>query len=59
MKVDNGKGDNIQEKLENNDREIQLEDKNLIFKPIWKDNAGGYLQGVRRCCLSIIKKRKR
>lgn len=59
LKVDNRRGDNTSERLENNDGEVQLEDKNLIFKPIWKDNAGEYLQRVSRCGLLITEKCKR
>lgn len=30
----------------NIDRGVQLEVKDHSFKPIWKDDAGGYLRGV-------------
>ena len=39
-------GGYIQEGLGDNDGEVPLEVENPIFRPVWKDNAGGYLRGV-------------
>ena len=58
LEVDNGRGDNTQG-LGDNDGGVQLEDENSIFRPFWKDNAGGYLQGVRRCSSSTTRKCER
>ena len=57
--MNNRKGDNTQKRLGDNDKRIQLEDEDLIFRPVWKDNSGGYLQGVRECGLSSIQKHER
>lgn len=57
--VDDGRGDNTQEGLGDIDGGIQLEDEDPIFRPVWKDNAGGYLRGVRGCGSSTTRKRER
>lgn len=54
-----GRGNNTQEGLGDNNGGVQLEDKNPIFRPVWKDNAGGYLRGVRESGSSTTKKRER
>ena len=59
LEVDNGRGDNTQEGLGDNDGGVQLEDEDPIFRPVWKDNAGGYLRGVRGCGSSTTEKRER
>lgn len=56
--LDDGRGDNTQEGLGDNDGGVQLEDKDPIFRPVWKDNAGGYLRVVRGCGSSTIRKRE-
>lgn len=43
LEVDNGRGNNIQERLGYNNKEVQLKDENPIFKPVWKDNIDRYL----------------
>lgn len=57
--MDNGREDNTQEELRDNDERVQLEDQNPIFRPVWKDNTGRYLWGVRGCSLSTTEKRER
>ena len=56
--VDDGRGDNTQEGLGDNDGGVKLEDKDPIFRPVCKDNAGGYLRGVRGCGSSTTRKRE-
>lgn len=50
-------GDSILERLENNNG-IQLEIQKYTIMPIWKNDAGGYFWGNRRCDSSATKKRK-
>ena len=59
LEVDDGRGDNTQEGLRDNDGGVPLEVEDPIFRPVWKDNAGGYLRGVRRCDSSTTEKRER
>ena len=59
LEVDDGRGDNTQEGLRDNDGGVPLEVEDPIFRPVWKDNAGGYLRGVRGCGSSTTEKRKR
>ena len=59
LEVDNRKGDNTQEGLGDNNGGVQLEDEDPIFRPVWKDNAGGYLRGVRGFGSSTTEKRER
>ena len=54
------RGDNTCESLGDDDNGgIQLRVKERIFKLAWKDNAGDYFQGIKRCGLSAIKKREK
>ena len=48
---ENRRGDSTQEGLRDNNGEVlvQLEVKDHSIQPVWKDNAGGYLQGIRGC----------
>lgn len=54
-----GRGDNTKEGLGNNDRGVQLVVEDHSFKPIWKDDADGYLRGVRGCGSLTTEKRER
>ena len=38
---------------------VQLEVKDQSFRPIWKDDAGEYLRGIRERGSSAIEKRER
>ena len=42
-----------------NDGGVQLEVKDQSFRPIWKDDAGEYLRGIRERGSSAIEKRER
>ena len=42
-----------------NDGRVPLEVEDPIFRPVWKDNAGRYLRGVRGCGSSTTEKRER
>ena len=55
--VDSGGGDNTKEGLEDNNGGVQLKVEG--FRPVWKDDAGGYLRGLRGCGLSTTEKRER
>ena len=57
--VDNRRGNGTQEGLGDNDGGIQLEVKDRSFRPVWKDNAGEYLRGIRGCGSSATEKRER
>ena len=59
LEVDDGRGDNTQEGLGDNNRGVLLEVEDPIFRTVWKDDAGGYLRGVRGCGSSTIEKRER
>ncbi len=59
VEVDNRRGDNTHERLGDQDGEVQLGDKKRSFRPVWKDNPGSYLQGMKRCGSLAIEKRKR
>ena len=38
---------------------VQLEVKDQSFRPVWKDDAGEYLRGIRGCGSSATEKRER
>lgn len=59
MIVKDGRRDNIQEKLEDNNRRVQLESKEQIFKPTWEKDTGEYFQRVQRYSSSITNKYER
>ena len=54
--VDNGRGDGTQERLGDNNGGVQLELEDHSFKPVWKDDAGHNLRGVRGCGSSATEK---
>lgn len=57
--MDIGRGDNTKEGLEDNDGGVELEVDDHNFRPVWKDDAVGYLQGVRGCGSSTTEKWER
>ena len=38
---------------------VKLGDKERSFRPVWKDDAGSYLRGMKGCGLSATEKRER
>ncbi len=56
---ENGGGDSTQEGLGDNDEGVQLEGKEHIIQPVWNDNSGEYLRGIRGCGSSAKEKRER
>ena len=52
-------GDGTQEGLGDDNGGVQLEAKKHIIVPVWKDDAGGYLRGIRGCGSSATEKRER
>ena len=57
--MDNRDEENIYEGLGDNDGGLLLNVEDRSFRPIWNDNAGGYLRGMRGCGLLATKKRER
>ena len=57
--MDNKKGDNTHAGLGDQDGEVQLRDKERSFRPVWKDDAGSYLQGMKGCGSSATEKQER
>ena len=57
--VDNRAGENKYEGLGDNDGGVLLGVEERSFKPIWNEDTGGYLQGIRRCGSSATKKREK
>lgn len=51
-------GDGTQEGLGDDIGEVQLEAKKHIIVPVWKDDAGGHLRGIRRCGSLATEKRE-
>lgn len=51
--ADDGRGDNTKEGLGDDDGGIQLEVEDNNFRRVWKDDADGYLQGVRELEKSV------
>ena len=47
------------EGLGDDDEGVQLEGKERTFKTNWREDAGGYLRGVRGCGSSATEKRER
>ena len=46
---ENGGGNSTQKELGVNDESVQLEVKEHVIQPVWNDDLGEYLQGIRRC----------
>ena len=59
VEVDNKRGDNTYERLGDQDRRVQLGDKKRSFRPVWKNDEGSYLRGMKGCSLSAIEKQER
>lgn len=57
--IENKRGDSTCEGLGNNDGEVQLKSRERTFKPTWREDAGGYLWGLRGCRSSATNKRER
>ena len=56
----NIRGDNICEGLGDDDNGgVQLRVEERIFRPAWKDKAGGYLRGIKGCGSSVTQKREK
>lgn len=49
LEMDNGMGDNTQVGLGDNDFRggLQLEENDPSFRPVWKNEVGGYSRGVK------------
>ena len=56
--MDNKRGDNTHEGLGDHDG-VQLGVEEHSFRPIWKDDAGSYLQGMKGCGSSATEKREK
>ena len=54
--VDNRDEENIYEGLGDNDGGLLLNVEDRSSRPIWNDNAGGYLRGMRGCGSLATKK---
>ena len=52
-------GDGTQEALEDDNGGVQLEAKKDIIVPVWKDDVGGHLRGIRGCGSLATEKCKR
>ena len=52
-------GDGTQEGLGDDNGGIPLEVKKNVVVPVWKENAGGYLRGIKGCSSSATEKRER
>ena len=59
VEVDNRRGDNTHAGLGDQDGGVQLGDKERSFRPVWKDDAGSYLRGMKRYGSSATEKRER
>ena len=59
VEVDNKLGDNTYEGLGDQDGGVQVGDKERSFRPVWKDDAGSYLRGIKGCGSSATEKRER
>ncbi|MCJ1345846.1 hypothetical protein MMC31_004055, partial [Peltigera leucophlebia] len=57
--IENKRGDSTCEGLGDDDGGVQLESGERTFKPTWREDAGGYLRGVRGCGSSATDKRER
>ena len=57
--VENKRGDSTCEGLGDDDGGVQLGSEKRIFKPTWRQDADGYLRGVRGCGSSATEKRER
>ncbi|WP_375449340.1 hypothetical protein [uncultured Nostoc sp.] len=49
----------IQDGLGDDNGGVQLKAKKHIIVPVWKNDAGGHLQGIRGCGSSATEKRER
>ena len=56
---ENRRGDSTQEGLGDDDGGVQLELNNHSIQPVWKNDAGKYLRGIRGCGSSATEKRER
>ena len=56
LEVDNKRGDNTHEGLGDH---VQLGVKESSFRPIWKDDAGSYLRGIKGCGSSATENREK
>ena len=57
LEVDNKRGDNTHEVLGDHDG-VQLGVEEHSFMPIWKDDAGSHLQGMKGCGSSATETRE-
>ena len=56
LEVDHKWENNAHERLGDHDGWVQLGVEKRSLRPIWKDDAGNYLQGIQGCGLSATKK---
>ena len=59
LEVNNKWGDNTYEWLGDQDGGVQLRVEERSFRPVWKDDAGSYLRGIKGCGSSATEKRER
>ena len=59
MEVDNKRGDLTNKRLEDQDGGVHLVDKERSFKSVSNNNAGNYLQGIKKYGLSATEKQER
>ena len=59
MEVNNKRGDHTREGLGDQDGGLQLGVEERSFRPVWKDDAGSYLRGIKGCGSSATEKRER
>ena len=55
----NGRADNTQRRLGDNDEGVQLDAEDRNFRQVLKYDEGGYLRGVWGCGSSTTEKRER
>ena len=55
----NRRGDNTCEGLGNHDGRVQLGGKECSFRPIWKNETGSYLRGIKGCGSLATEKREK
>ena len=59
LEVDNKRGDNTHEGLGDHDGGARLAVEERSFRPIWKDDAGRYLRGIKGYGSSATEKRQK
>ncbi len=59
VEVDKKQGDNIHVRLGDQDRGVQLGDKERSFRPVSNNDAGSYLQEMKGCGSSTKEERER